>query len=82
MSSRGIKLAVKKLMENMDSKQKAELREFFKPGTSKTKNNKQLKKKASGGTVKRMGGGMAKKTKYRSKGGVAKRRSGGRAGKK
>ena len=37
---------------------------------------------SKGGVVKRMGGGMAKKTKYRSKGGVVKRRSGGRAGKR
>ena len=37
---------------------------------------------SKGGAIKRMGGGMAKKTKYRSKGGVVKRRSGGRAGKR
>ena len=37
---------------------------------------------SKGGTVKRMGGGMAKKTKYRSKGGVVRRRSGGKAGRK
>ena len=37
---------------------------------------------SKGGTVKRMGGGMAKKTKYRSKGGGVRRRSGGKAGRK
>ena len=33
---------------------------------------------SKGGVVKRMGGGMAKKTKYKSKGGAVKRRRGGK----
>ena len=33
---------------------------------------------SKGGVVKRMGGGMAKKTKYKSKGGVVRRKGGGK----
>ena len=69
-------------MENMDSKEKAKLIDSFTPGSPNAparKKNKPLKKKASGKTVKRMGGGMTKKTKYRSKGGVVKRMGGGMA---
>ena len=33
---------------------------------------------SKGGVVKRMVGGMAKKTKYKSKGGVVRRKGGGR----
>ena len=33
---------------------------------------------SKGGVVKRMGGGMAKKTKYKSKGGAVRRRRGGK----
>ncbi len=38
------------------------------------------KYRSKGGTVRRMGGGMAKKnTKYKSKGGAVRRKRGGRA---
>ena len=41
---------------------------------------KKTKYRSKGGTVRRMGGGMAKKnTKYKSKGGAIKRKRGGRA---
>ena len=33
---------------------------------------------SKGGVVKRMGGGIAKRTKFRSKGGVVRRKGGGR----
>ena len=40
---------------------------------------KKTKYRSKGGTVRRMGGGMAKKnTKYKSKGGAIKRKRGGR----
>ena len=48
----------------------------------KVQGRKKTKYMSKGGTVTRMGGGMAKKTKYRSKGGVVRRRSGGKAGRK
>ena len=48
----------------------------------KVQGRKKTKYMSKGGTVKRMGGCMAKKTKYRSKGGVVRRRSGGKAGRK
>ena len=48
----------------------------------KVQGKKKTKYMSKGGTVKHMGGGMAKKTKYRSKGGVVRRRSGGKAGRK
>ena len=73
--------ALKKLMENMDSKEKAKVLKTIGsiPAADKSKPPRLLKKKASGGTVKRMGGGMTKKTKYRSKGGTVKRMGGGKA---
>ena len=45
-----------------------------------TKMMKRTKYRSKGGTVRRMGGGMAKKnTKYKSKGGAVRRKRGGRA---
>jgi len=39
---------------------------------------KKVSNKKIGGTVRKMGGGMAMKTKYKSKGGTVKRKRGGR----